>query len=93
MRTVQTEEEKADLQEKIDNITKNISDKAKETQDTISDYQKSEQDKTPDKKEDNKENETNAVSEEENGGVEVKHAESANTDEEVQKKNDKKQLS
>lgn len=85
LRTTQTEEEKADLQEKIDNITQNISDKVKETQDTISDYQKAEQDKTQDKKEDKKENEANAVSEEENGSVEVKPAESVNTDDEVQK--------
>ncbi|MDE7275797.1 MAG: hypothetical protein K2N98_02915, partial [Lachnospiraceae bacterium] len=70
LRAAQTEEEKADLQEKIDNITQNISDKVKETQDTISDHQKAEQDKTdktdktPDKKEDEKENGTNVVSEE-----------------------------
>lgn len=88
LRTAQTEEEKADLQEKIDNITQNIGDKIKETQDTISDYQKVEQDKTDktqDKKEDEKENETNVVSEDDNGSVEVKSAESANTDVEVQK--------
>ena len=91
LRTAQTEEEKADLQEKIDNITQNIGDKVKETQDTISDYQKAEQDKTDktdttlDKKEDEKENETNVVSEEDNGSVEVKTAGSANTDVEVQK--------
>jgi len=88
LRTAQTEEEKADLQEKIDNITKNIGDKVKETQDTISDYQKAEQDKTDktlDQKEDEKENETNVVSEEDNGSVEVKSVESANTDVEVQK--------
>lgn len=83
LRTAQTEEEKADLQEKIDNITQNIGDKVKETQDTISDYQNAEQDKTDktdttlDKKEDEKENETNVVSEEDNGSVEVK--ENANT--------------
>ena len=55
------------MQEKIDNITQNIRDKIKETQDTISDYQKAEQDKTdktPEKKEDEKENGTNVVSEE-----------------------------
>ncbi len=88
LRTAQTEEEKADLQEKIDNITQNIGDKVKETQDTISDYQKAEQDKTDktlDQKEDEKENETNVVSEEDNGSVEVKSVESANTDVEVQK--------
>lgn len=84
LRTAQTEEEKADLQEKIDNITQNIGDKVKETQETISDYQKSEQDKALDKKEDEKENETNVVSEEENGSAEIKAAESANADE-VQK--------
>ena len=72
--TAQTEEEKADLQEKIDNITQNIADKVKETQDIISDYQKAEQDK----KEDEKKNETNVVSEEDNGSVEVKSAESEN---------------
>ncbi|MCI8871875.1 MAG: hypothetical protein HFH51_03255, partial [Lachnospiraceae bacterium] len=57
-------------------------------QDTISDYQKAEQDKadkTLDKKEDEKENETNVGSEEEKGSVEVKSAESANTDVELQK--------
>lgn len=89
LRTAQTEEEKADLQEKIDNITQNISDKVKETQDTISDYQKDEQDKTDktqDKKEEEKENETNVVSEEDNGSVEVKSAASANTNVEVQTK-------
>ncbi|MDE7251126.1 MAG: FlxA-like family protein [Lachnospiraceae bacterium] len=67
LRTAQTEEEKADLQEKIDNITQNIGDKVKATQDTISDYQEVEQDKTDktlDKKEDKKENETDVVSEE-----------------------------
>ena len=88
LRTAQTEEEKADLQEKIDNITQNIGDKVKETQDTISDYQKAEQDKadkTLDKKEDEKENETNVGSEEEKGSVKVKSAESANTDVELQK--------
>ena len=84
LRTAQTEEEKADLQEKIDNITQNIGDKVKETQETISDHQKSEQDKALDKKEDEKENETNVVSEEENGSAEIKAAESANADE-VQK--------
>ena len=84
LRTAQTEEEKADLQEKIDNITQNIGDKVKETQDTISDYHKTGQDKTPDKKEDKKENETNVVSGEENGSVEAKSDESANTDVEVQ---------
>ncbi len=92
LRTAQTEEEKADLQEKIDNITQNIGDKVKETQDTISDYQKAEQDKadkTPDKKEDEKENETNVGSEEEKGSVEVKSAESANTDVEVQKEKER----
>ena len=88
LRTAQTEEEKADLQEKIDNITQNIGDKVKETQDTISDHQNAEQDKTDktlDKKEDEKESGTNSVSEEENGSVEVKSVESANTDVEVQK--------
>lgn len=88
LRTAQTEEEKVDLQEKIDNITQNIGDKVKETQDTISDYQKAEQDKTDKilvQKEDEKENETNVVSEEDNGSVEVKSVESANTDVEVQK--------
>ena len=88
LRTAQTEEEKADLQEKIDNITQNIGDKVKETQDTISDHQNAEQDKTDktlDKKEDEKENGTNSVSEEEIGSVEVKSVESANTDVEVQK--------
>lgn len=91
LRTAQTEEEKADLQEKIDNITQNIGDKVKETQDTISDYQNAEQDKTDktdttlDKKEDEKENETNVVSEEDKGSVEVKSVENANTDVEVQK--------
>ena len=88
LRTAQTEEEKADLQEKIDNITQNIGNKVKETQDTISDYQKAEQDKadkTLDKKEDEKENETNVGSEEEKGSVKVKSAESANTDVELQK--------
>lgn len=92
LRTAQTEEEKADLQEKIDNITQNIGDKVKETQDTISDYQKAEQDKadkTLDKKEDEKENETNVGSEEEKGSVEVKSAESANTDVEVQKEKER----
>lgn len=87
LRTAQTEEEKADLQEKINNITQNIGDKVKETQDTISDYQKAEQDKSDkvsDKKEDEKENETNVVSEEENGSVENKPAESTNTNVEVQ---------
>ena len=67
LRTAQTEEEKADLQEKIDNITQNIGDKVKETQDTISDHQNAEQDKTDktlDKKEDEKESGTNSVSEE-----------------------------
>ena len=67
LRAAQTEEEKADLQERNDNTTQNISDKVKETQDTISDHQKAEQDKTdktPDKKEDEKENGTNVVSEE-----------------------------
>ncbi len=64
LRTAQTEEEKADLQEKIDNITQNIGDKVKTTQDTISEYQKIEQDKTLDKKEDKKENKTDVVSEE-----------------------------
>ena len=76
------------MQEKIDNITQNIGNKVKETQDTISDYQKAEQDKadkTLDKKEDEKENETNVGSEEEKGSVEVKSAESANTDVELQK--------
>ena len=80
LRTAQTEEEKADLQEKIDNITQNIGDKVKETQDTISDHQNAEQDKTDktlDKKEDEKESGTNSVSEEENGSVEVKSVESA----------------
>lgn len=71
LRTAQTEEEKADLQEKIDNITQNIGDKVKETQDTISDYRKTEQDKTLDKKEDEKENKANVVSEEDNGSVGV----------------------
>ena len=95
LRTAQTEEEKADLQEKINNITQNIGDKVKETQDIISDYQKAEQDKTDksqdkkdktqDKKEDEKENETNIVSEEDRGSVEVKSVENANTDVEVQK--------
>ena len=88
LRTAQTEEEKADLQEKIDNITQNIGDKVKETQDTISDHQNAEQDKTDktlDKKEDEKENETNVGSEEEKGSVKVKSAESANTDVELQK--------
>ncbi len=69
------------MQEKIDNITQNIGDKIKETQDTISDYQKAEQDKTdktPEKKEDEKENRTNVVSEED-GHVAVKSAENANT--------------
>ncbi len=69
------------MQEKIDNITQNIRDKIKETQDTISDYQKAEQDKTdkkPEKKEDEKENGTNVVSEED-GHVAVKSAENANT--------------
>jgi len=91
LRTAQTEEEKTDLQEKIENITQNISDKVKETQDTISDYQKAEQDKTdktdktPDKKEDEKENETNIVSEEDKGSAEVKSVENGNTDVEAQK--------
>ncbi len=88
LRIAQTEEEKADLQEKIDNITQNIGDKVKETQDIISDSYKAEQDKTdktPDKKEDEKENETSIVSEEDNGSVEVKSAENTNTDVEVQK--------
>ncbi len=88
LRIAQTEEEKADLQEKIDNITQNIGDKVKETQDIISDSYKAEQDKTdktPDKKEDEKENETNIVSGEDNGSVEVKSAENTNTDVEVQK--------
>lgn len=88
LRTAQTEEEKADLQKKIDNITQNIGDKVKETQDIISDSYKAEQDKsdkTPDKKEDEKENETNIVSEEEDGSAEVKSVENANIDVEVQK--------
>ena len=70
--------------EQIDNITQNIGDKVKETQDIISDYQKAEQDKTLDKKEDEKENETNVVSEEDNGSVEVESAESANVSVQVQ---------
>ncbi len=37
---------RTDLQEKINNITQSIRDKVKETQDTISDYQKTKQDKT-----------------------------------------------
>lgn len=88
LRTAQTEEEKADLQEKIDNITQNIGNKVKGTQDTISDYQKAEQDradKTLDEKEDEKESEANVGSEEEKGSVEVRSAESANTDVELQK--------
>ncbi|MDE5866034.1 MAG: FlxA-like family protein [Lachnospiraceae bacterium] len=81
LRTVETDEARESLQKKIDSLTEDICEKVKETQDTISDYQKTEQDK----KEDEKENETNVVSEEENGRVEVKSAESANTDVEVQK--------
>ena len=68
LRVAQTEEEKTDLQEKIDNITQNMSDKIKETQDTISDYRKAEQDRTDkmqEKKEDEEEAETNGVSGEE----------------------------
>ena len=84
LRVAQTEEEKADLQEKIDSIAQNIGDKVKETQDTISDYQNTEQDKT-DKKEDEKEKGTTAISEEENSSLEAKSAESVNTDVEVQK--------
>ncbi len=56
---------RTDLQEKINNITQSIRDKVKETQDTISDYQKTKQDKTDktlDKKKDEKKNETNVVS-------------------------------
>ena len=86
LRVAQTEEEKADLQEKIDSIAQNIGDKVKETQDTISDYQNTEQDKT-DKKEDEKEKGTTAISEEENSSLEAKSAESVNTDVEVQKEN------
>ncbi|MCI8373580.1 MAG: hypothetical protein HFI75_14545 [Lachnospiraceae bacterium] len=94
LRTAQTEEEQADLQEKINNINQPIGEKVKETQDTIADDCKAEQDKTDqtlDKKEDEKENGTNVVSEEENNSIEVKSAESANTDMEVKKnRNDKK---
>lgn len=87
MRTAQTEDEKAELQGKIDNITQNINEKVKETQDTISNYQKAKQDdadKTLDKKEDEKENETNVALEEDNGTVNTKSTESTNTDVEVQ---------
>ena len=46
LRTARTEDEKADLREKIDNITRNINDRIKVTQDIISDYQKAKQDQT-----------------------------------------------
>lgn len=46
LRAAETEEERASLQEKIDQITNGISEKAKEMQETISSAQKTEQDKT-----------------------------------------------
>lgn len=46
LRAAETEEERASLQEKIDQITNGISEKAKEMQETISNAQKTEQDKT-----------------------------------------------
>lgn len=88
LRTAETDEARESLQKKIDSLTEDIYKKVKETQDTISDYQKTEQDKadkTQNKKEDEKADETSAVSEEENGIVEVRSAESANTDVELQK--------
>ncbi len=57
LRVARTEEERADLQEKIDNVTQSMGSKAKETGDTISDHQRAEQDK----KEDEKEDETNGT--------------------------------
>ena len=73
LRTAESDEARESLQKKIDNLTEDIYEKVKETQDTISDYQKAEQDKTDkaqDKEEDEKEDETNVVSEEENGSSE-----------------------
>ena len=70
VRTAESDEARESLQKKIDNLTEDIYEKVKETQDTISDYQKAEQDKTDttqDKEEDEKEDETNVVLEEENG--------------------------
>ena len=74
LRTATTDDEKASLQEKIDKLTADMSEKAKEIQDTISDYRKAEKDETEkmqdkesekeDEKEDEKENETNADTEE-----------------------------
>lgn len=45
LRTARSEEEKADLQEKIDDIMKGINERVKEMQDTITGYQKAEQSK------------------------------------------------
>ena len=73
LRTAESDEARESLQKKIDNLTEDIYEKVKETQDTISDYQKDEQDKTDttqDKEEDEKEDETNVVSEEENSSRE-----------------------
>ena len=61
LRTAETDEARESLQEKIDNLTEDMFEKAKETQDIISENQKAEQDKTDktqDKKEDEKEDET-----------------------------------
>ena len=82
LRTAATDEARESLQEKIDSLTEDIYVKVKETQDTISDDQKTEQDKTDntqDKKEDEKEDGTNVAPEEENGSVEVDSAERRET--------------
>ena len=52
LRTAETDEARESLQEKIDNLTEDMVEKAKETQDTISENRKAEGEKTEEEKED-----------------------------------------
>ena len=58
LRTAETDEARESLQEKIDNLTEDMVEKTKETQDTISENRKAEQDKAEDEKEDETEDKT-----------------------------------
>lgn len=73
LRTATTDEERASLQEKINNLTEDMSEKVKETQDTISDYRKAEKDETEktQDKESEKEDETNTNTTEQESSIDA----------------------
>ena len=67
LRTAETDEARESLQEKIDNLSEDMFEKAKEAQDTISESRKAERDETEEENED----ETEDGLEEDNGDVEA----------------------